>query len=305
MRLLFSSIHCYLDPASGAALCTRELLELLAARGMDCRVLTTGVLDPERETTRDELFATLELPIRRFQAELGTGRAAEVTDLSAGGVRVTLMPTASSRAERSPDSRESAIYLELAESGLCPLPARPCADPRWSSGQSRADATGATAENFRRVPPAQFRLERTEGEQQQKRSQGLCRRLDCDFPFGILPPPPCPAWVWTVRSSPTRSCSTASWPTTPSRSTTPTCIPSCRRGRHLRHDRHRTEPRAACHSASDRNDAGIESGFRSRKPETRPDPAKPTKAPHRSERADFLHPDPHLMPLPARSGVVA
>ena len=32
MRLLFSSIHCYLDPSSGAALCTRELLELLAAR---------------------------------------------------------------------------------------------------------------------------------------------------------------------------------------------------------------------------------------------------------------------------------
>ena len=46
-RLLFGSIHCYLDPFSGAALCTRELLELLATRGMDCRVLTTGILDPE------------------------------------------------------------------------------------------------------------------------------------------------------------------------------------------------------------------------------------------------------------------
>src|SRR5271157_3395820 len=33
MRLLFSSIHCYLDPSSGAALYTRELLELLAGRG--------------------------------------------------------------------------------------------------------------------------------------------------------------------------------------------------------------------------------------------------------------------------------
>ena len=71
MRLLFSSIHCYLDPSSGAALCTRELLELLAARGMDCRVLTTGILDPERETSLDEVLATLELPARRFQAELG------------------------------------------------------------------------------------------------------------------------------------------------------------------------------------------------------------------------------------------
>ena len=115
MRLLFSSIHCYLDPSSGAALCTRELLELLAARGMDCRVLTTGILDPERETALDEVIATLELPGRRFQAELRTGGAAEVIDLGVNGVRVTLMPTASSRAERSPDPREAATFLELAE----------------------------------------------------------------------------------------------------------------------------------------------------------------------------------------------
>jgi len=72
-------------PLHGAALCTRELL------------------------------AALELPVRRFQAELGTGGAAEVIDLSVNGVRVTLMPTASSRAERSPDPRESAIFLEMAE----------------------------------------------------------------------------------------------------------------------------------------------------------------------------------------------
>jgi len=112
---LFSSIHCYLDPSSGAALCTRELLELLARRGMDCRVLTTGILDPERETSLDEVLATLELPARRFQAELGLGRAAKVINLSVNGVRVTVMPTACSRADRSPDPRESAIFLELTE----------------------------------------------------------------------------------------------------------------------------------------------------------------------------------------------
>ena len=56
MRLLFASIHCYLDPSSVAALCTRELLELLAGRGMDCRVPTTGFLDPERETSLDEVL---------------------------------------------------------------------------------------------------------------------------------------------------------------------------------------------------------------------------------------------------------
>ena len=92
MRPLFSSIHCYLEPSSGAALCTRELLELLAARGMDCRVLTTGILDPERETSLDEVLAALELPVRRFQAELVRGGSAEAIDLRIYGVRVMLMP---------------------------------------------------------------------------------------------------------------------------------------------------------------------------------------------------------------------
>src|SRR5271157_3967560 len=118
MRLLFSSIHCYLDPSSGAALCTRELLELLAARGADCRVLTRGILDPERETSLHEVLATLGLPAGRFQARLGRGGVAEVVELGVNGVRVTVMPTASSRAERSPDPRESAIFLELAEQVL-------------------------------------------------------------------------------------------------------------------------------------------------------------------------------------------
>jgi hypothetical protein len=80
-------------------------------------VLTTGILDAERETWFDEVLATLELPTQRFQAELGTGRAAEVIDLGVNGVLATLMPTSSSRAERSPDPRESAIFLELAEHG--------------------------------------------------------------------------------------------------------------------------------------------------------------------------------------------
>ena len=39
MRLLFSSIHCYLDPSSGAALCTCELLELLAGLHAACDCL--------------------------------------------------------------------------------------------------------------------------------------------------------------------------------------------------------------------------------------------------------------------------
>ena len=70
MRLLFASTHSYLDPSSGAALCTRELLELLAARGMDCRVFCAGVLDHEQETSVDEVLGSLGLSANRLQAEL-------------------------------------------------------------------------------------------------------------------------------------------------------------------------------------------------------------------------------------------
>ena len=105
-------------PLRRRALSTRELLEMLAARGADCRVLTAGVLDYERETTLDEVLAGLDLTSQRFQADLGLGGLAEVIDLAVNGVRVTLMPTASSRAERSPDMRESACFLNLADQVL-------------------------------------------------------------------------------------------------------------------------------------------------------------------------------------------
>src|SRR6516165_5148360 len=90
MRHLFASIHSYLDPSSGAALATRELLELLTQRGMDRRVLCAGVLDYERGTTLDEVLATLGLPAQTFVAELGGGRSADAIDLTVNGVRVTL-----------------------------------------------------------------------------------------------------------------------------------------------------------------------------------------------------------------------
>ncbi len=50
------------------------------APGTPPRVLTAGILDPERETSVAELLATLELPLNRFQAELGSGRSTEVID---------------------------------------------------------------------------------------------------------------------------------------------------------------------------------------------------------------------------------
>jgi hypothetical protein len=74
-KLLFASIHTDLDPSSGAALATRELLELLEARGMHFQAFTMGMLDYERDTPIEDIFANLELPARRRRAELNRGGA--------------------------------------------------------------------------------------------------------------------------------------------------------------------------------------------------------------------------------------
>ncbi len=117
-RLLFASVHGYIDPSSGAALATRDILELLAERGVDCRALSTGVLDFQDETPLEPLLDSLELPYERVGALLGNNRAAEVIDLTLNGVRTTLLPTASSLAMRAPDRDEGALFLALAEQVL-------------------------------------------------------------------------------------------------------------------------------------------------------------------------------------------
>jgi glycosyltransferase involved in cell wall biosynthesis len=113
-RLLFASIHSYLDPSSGAALATRELLELLAGRGWDCRALTCGVLDYQNETPIEDVLASIERPTPRSGAALSRGGEAEVFDVEVDGVRVTILPTSYSRAERAPNPREGAMYIDLA-----------------------------------------------------------------------------------------------------------------------------------------------------------------------------------------------
>ena len=112
-RLLFASVHGYLDPASGAALATRDLLELLTTRRVDCRVLSTGVLDFEVETPLETTLDALGESTERAEVDLPSGRTAEIFDLTVQGVRVALLPTASSRAERAPTRDEGALFLEL------------------------------------------------------------------------------------------------------------------------------------------------------------------------------------------------
>lgn len=117
-RLLFASVHSYIDPSSGAALAMRDLLELLAARGIDCRALSTGALDFQEETPLEAVLDPLEVPYERVGARLDENRVVELIDLTLHGVRVSLLPTASSRAGRAPDHTEGGIFLALAEHAL-------------------------------------------------------------------------------------------------------------------------------------------------------------------------------------------
>jgi glycosyltransferase involved in cell wall biosynthesis len=112
-RLLFASVHGYLDPSSGAALATRDILELLTRRGVDCRVLSTGVLDFEAETPLEHALAALGESTARTDIELADGTVVAGFDLTVQGVRVALSPTASSRSERAPTREEGAVFLDL------------------------------------------------------------------------------------------------------------------------------------------------------------------------------------------------
>ncbi len=190
-RLLFASIHCYLDPSSGAALATRELLELLAARGWDCRALTCGILDYQRETSLDELLTVLELagPARRLSASLGHAGAAEVVNLTLDGVRVTVMPTASSRAERRPNPLDGERFLELAGQVLDRF--RP--DVMLTYG-----GHAVSLELMRRTAPAARRSSSTCTTSATTTAAGSPTPRPCCSPPSIPAATTCAGWVWTA-----------------------------------------------------------------------------------------------------------
>ena len=61
-RLLFCSYHCYADPSSGAALATRDLLELLAVRGWACGALCGPRLDFESALPLEQVLRGQGVP---------------------------------------------------------------------------------------------------------------------------------------------------------------------------------------------------------------------------------------------------
>ncbi len=115
MKILFASAHCVIDPSSGAAIATRELLESLVALGDDCRAFCMGIFDYHHETRPEDFLSSLEAEIHMALAEAASGAEVSIFDLALNGVRTTIVPTQSSRADRSPTHAESIAFLDLYE----------------------------------------------------------------------------------------------------------------------------------------------------------------------------------------------
>jgi glycosyltransferase involved in cell wall biosynthesis len=115
---LFASVHSYVDPSSGAALATRDLLELMASHGWECRALTAGLLDYVMDTPLEAVVQSLALPYDEAQMALSRGGDCLAYEVELNGVKVTTLPLRSSRADRSPTAGESAVFLDLVNRAL-------------------------------------------------------------------------------------------------------------------------------------------------------------------------------------------
>lgn len=109
-RVMFASYHSYHDPASGAAVCTRDLFAALADRGWRCGAFTGPFLDdplavPVGETLRGRPGVT---------SARGSADALGFSVLTApgpGGFPTTVFAPDPPAASRSPSQPEAAAFL--------------------------------------------------------------------------------------------------------------------------------------------------------------------------------------------------
>lgn len=111
-RLLFASYHSYLDPASGAALATRDLLELLAARGWACAACTAAVTDFDQDVSPERLLAEhgLAADVRKSTAPPAPFTLYHFVQ---AGVPVTLFRHHAAEPRREPTPAEGQAFLAV------------------------------------------------------------------------------------------------------------------------------------------------------------------------------------------------
>jgi len=111
-RVLFASYHCYHDPASGAAVCTRDLFAALAARGWRCGAFTGPFLD-------DPLAAPIGAALRdrpgvtSAPGTAGTSRFVVHTAPGPGDFPVTVFAPDPPAPARLPGPEEVAGFLAV------------------------------------------------------------------------------------------------------------------------------------------------------------------------------------------------
>lgn len=108
-RVMFASYHCYHDPASGAAVCTRDLFAALAARGWRCEAFTGPRLDDPAATPAG--VALRDRPgVRARRGVAGPTAFAAITGHDPGGFPVTVFAPDPPAAARPPAPAEAAAF---------------------------------------------------------------------------------------------------------------------------------------------------------------------------------------------------
>jgi glycosyltransferase involved in cell wall biosynthesis len=114
-RLLFCSWHSYLDPSNGAALCTRDLWELLANRGWECKTFCGPALDFNGtipQVVSDLGVSYVEKPWTE------NGLAFSLFHYARGGVPVSIFDLPGRSAKGSPTSIDGQVFLGLCDKVL-------------------------------------------------------------------------------------------------------------------------------------------------------------------------------------------
>ena len=113
-RVLFCSYHSYIDPGSGAALSTRDLLEWLARHGWHCRVFSGAEFDGAEGGALPALLAAQQVPYDVQHGHAGSLPFA-LYHFTQGGVPVAVYQAPDVQPGRTPTPAEGQTFLTLFE----------------------------------------------------------------------------------------------------------------------------------------------------------------------------------------------
>jgi hypothetical protein len=111
-RVMFASYHCFRDPSSGAAVCTRDLFSALSKRGCACSVFTGPHLDDRAAPPM--AIALRDRPgIQTIPGRAGPYPFALLSCVEAGGYPVALFATDPPAAAKPPTPSDTAAFLAV------------------------------------------------------------------------------------------------------------------------------------------------------------------------------------------------